>query len=373
MTATSHSDSMPSHSTVRVDNLATESPAAFDAERHLEARGIPIPFSSRPTVLRYLRRHETNLLVARDERAEPIALIAVASPASRAMPGHRTMRVEAVSDSLASDAGFALLREAQRLAQSRSTVLRLVVELECRSDASRASLAGELSKLGFEQIPCDRIPDRTLVTDLSLSEDAILAGFGRSTRQNVRAAAKHDLQLVALDDANYGPRMNTLLAESFSRTGGEVELVDWRAVLQLCAAAPNRSRLVGAFRGASRGPDDLVGFAWGLHHGDRVQYHTGASARIQGIRLPILYPVLWDLIVWGKQSGGTWFDFGGVTPGTAGSDDALGGISAFKRGFSKDEVASGQEWAFTPSPIRWRLAQQSSRLARWLRGLRKST
>jgi hypothetical protein len=161
--------------------------------------------------------------------------------------------------------------------------------------------------------------------------------------------------------------MNKLLAESFARTGGRSQSEDLATVIRLCAAIPDRSRVVGAFRGPSRSPEDLVGFAWGLHHGDRVQYHTGASARIPGVRLPILYPVLWDLITWGKRTGGTWFDLGGVTPGSSGSDDALGGISDFKRGFSKVEIALGQEWEFAPSPLLWRVAQQSSRVARWLR------
>jgi hypothetical protein len=351
----------------RLDVVAPDTSQASTAERELDARGAPIPLWSRPSVALHLAQRFVDFIIATDARGEYAGMLAARRSPTRALPGHQVMRVKAVGDSFASGVGMGMLEAAQRLASSRSRVLRLVVEIECREDEPRRLIGSALEKLGFHRIPCESISARTLAIDLAPDEEAILAGFGRSTRQNVRGAAKHDLQLVPLDDPGFARRMNDLLTESLSRTGAAAQTEDWPAVMRLCAALPERSRLIGVFRGSTRTPDDLVGFAWALHHGDRVQYHTGASARIPGVRLPILYPALWDLIQWARRSGGTWFDLGGVTAGSSGSDDALGGISDFKRGFSKVEVEVGQEWAFEPSPARWRLANLNARIARWIR------
>jgi lipid II:glycine glycyltransferase (peptidoglycan interpeptide bridge formation enzyme) len=81
--------------------------------------------------------------------------------------------------------------------------------------------------------------------------------------------------------------------------------------------------------------------------------------------------VIWELIRWSRATGARSFDFGGVTAGTAGSDDPLGGISDFKRGFCKNEVMVGQEWALDIRPLRWRLASMLSRAAHLARSKRR--
>ncbi|HEX6313210.1 MAG TPA: hypothetical protein VFZ73_00060 [Gemmatimonadaceae bacterium] len=175
------------------------------------------------------------------------------------------------------------------------------------------------------------------------------------------------MTVEVLDNPEYGPRMNALLVHALARTGGATQEEDWAAIMRLCADVPHRSRVVGLFAGESRAPDSLLGFAWGIHHGDRVEYHIGASARVPDVKIRILSPVLWDLITWGRRTGGQWFDLGGITPGSAGSEDPLGGISDFKRGFSKVETLLGEEFALEPSPFRWRLASLNSRAMSWVR------
>lgn len=344
-----------------------DSADARRAERELDMAGTPVPLTSRPGFQRHLGRPGALSLVALDATGRCLAMLTMSAAPTRALPGHHMLRIEAVGDSLATPVGVALLEEAARITRARARALRLVVEVECLVDTSRDYLGAALAGLGFHRTPCDRIPDRTIVIDLARDEEAVFAGFGKSTRQNIRAAPKQGLTVVSLDDPACGPRMNELLAQALSRTGGTVHAVDWASVMRLCAELPDRSRIAGVFRGSSRAPEDLVGYAWGLHHGDRVEYHTGASARLPDVKIRILCPVLWDLIRWGRRTGGRWFDLGGVTQGSAGSEDALGGISDFKRGFSREEVAIGQEWALDPSPLRWRLSTWVSRAAHWVR------
>lgn len=352
-----------------VVTLKATAPAALAAEREVDAAGFPLPLQARAAWGEALGSAADRILVARDHAGRAVAALGVQVTPTRALPGHQLARVESLGDAYACPSGRRLLAELARFTREAPRLVRTVVEVECRGAEARATLGAWLGELGFLRTAPERVSEHTLVIDLGPEEDQILAAFSRTTRQNIRTLAKHGAEVTPLTDPVLGGRMNALLAEVMVRTGGLATAVEWERVMRLCHALPHRSRLVGVFRGAGRAPGDLIGYVWGLHHGDRVEYHTGAAARLPGVRLPVLYPALWDLITWGRRSGGTWFDLGGVTPGTTGSSDPLGGISDFKRGFSKEELLLGQEWTLVPSPLKGKLAAWSSWLATWARRL----
>lgn len=326
-------------------------------------QGFALPLQSRLEWGELLGNRRQFQAIATAKNGECAAMVGIAVSPTRALPWHWIWRIETLGDAFDSAAGRQLIRGVVAEARRSWSLLKVLVELECRDPLARGSFGQLLAGEGFRRIPADRVPERTLAIDLAPSEDQIFASFSRSTRQNIRSAAKHGLEVAPIDDARYGARMNLLLEESLARTGAPAQVMDWGAIVQLCRQLPHRSRVVGVFRGSAREPADLVGFAWGLHHGERVEYHTGASARIPGVRLPILYPAIWDLVSWAKRSAGEWFDMGGVTAGTLGSSDALGGISDFKRGFTKDEIALGEEWEYAPHRWRARIAGWTSQLA----------
>ena len=80
----------------------------------------------------------------------------------------------------------------------------------------------------------------------------------------------------------------------------------------------------------------------------------------------VVHPLFWDLILWAKRGGATWFDLGGVTTGTTGSGDPVGGISDFKRLFSKHMAEVADDWVLEPRWLPARLAAVVSSGARWL-------
>jgi lipid II:glycine glycyltransferase (peptidoglycan interpeptide bridge formation enzyme) len=81
------------------------------------------------------------------------------------------------------------------------------------------------------------------------------------------------------------------------------------------------------------------------------------------VRIAIAYPLVWDLMRWTTELGGAWFDLGGVTLGRGGDpEDPLGGISDFKRFFSRDLAEVRQTWRLPPRTLRSWLAQTASRL-----------
>jgi lipid II:glycine glycyltransferase (peptidoglycan interpeptide bridge formation enzyme) len=79
-----------------------------------------------------------------------------------------------------------------------------------------------------------------------------------------------------------------------------------------------------------------------------------------------MYAVVWDLIRWAKENGARFFDFGGITVGSHGSNDPLGGISDFKRYFSERVVEVGAEWSFEPRPLQAYAARMVSSAAAFL-------
>jgi lipid II:glycine glycyltransferase (peptidoglycan interpeptide bridge formation enzyme) len=126
------------------------------------------------------------------------------------------------------------------------------------------------------------------------------------------------------------------------------------------------------FRTDATGPKALLAFAWSHHHGDHAHYDASGSTRNTDIKAPLAYALIWDLCLWAKQHGATWFDFGGITAGSAASGDAdpVGGISDFKRYFSKTVVSVGEEWMLEPRPLRAKLARSISRAISYVSGLR---
>ena len=110
---------------------------------------------------------------------------------------------------------------------------------------------------------------------------------------------------------------------------------------------------MGLFGHGKSEPDTLLAFAVGHNHGDHVQYSHAASTRdTGGLPLPLGYALAWHIICWGKDLGAEWFDFGGITQGSHDSGDRLGGISDFKRYFTKTVETVGDEWVLEVRPVR---------------------
>lgn len=358
----------------RVQIVDINDQLALQAEAVLDAAHFPLPLTSRVSWGGNLGDGAHKLAIAAHADGHVVAAIGLELTRTRALPGHHILRVHAFGDAYATAFGEALLTEIARYAALHGRVLRVVVELECRGESRRELLRRTLISLGFRQIRSERIPARTLAIDLTRNEEEIFASFSNSARQNIRQATKHKLEFLPLIDSAYITRMNALLAETFARTGREALDNDWGPIMVICREVPHRSRLIGVFQGPGRMPEELLAYGWCVHHGERAVYDTGASIRIPGMRIPLLYPALWDLITWAKREGAQWFDLGGVTLGTRAGDDALGRISEFKRRFSREEIALGEEWIYEPSVIRASVAHLASgafwRINKLYRGLK---
>ena len=177
---------------------------------------------------------------------------------------------------------------------------------------------------------------------------------------------KRPLALRPIHDPTWAPRMAAVHSETMGRTGGAGRGPDdFARSIRFAATHPDLSHLVGLFRTDATGPESLLGFAWGCRHGESVHYDAAACTRRSDLNVPMGYPLMWELITWARRQGAHWFDFGGITTGSHGTADRLGGISDFKRHFTETVVEVGGEWVLEPRPARAKMAGLVSAGAAW--------
>ncbi|MEQ1517350.1 MAG: GNAT family N-acetyltransferase [Usitatibacteraceae bacterium] len=209
---------------------------------------------------------------------------------------------------------------------------------------------------------------RTLLVDLRPEEAAVFANLGKTARQNIRVAGKRPVIVECAVDPSIAGRLSQLQAETWKRTGAQSRPIDWVSRIELSKAEPHLSRVCVLRRTDRKGSDAIIAYAWGCMHGQIAEYASAATAtdlrRAGEQSIPACYPLVWDLMRWGRRNGAEWFDLGGVTAGTQKSADPLGGISDFKRYFTQNEVEVGQQWELALLPARVAIAQAASTLAR---------
>lgn len=333
-------------------------------ERELLAAGAPLPLPQRAAWLEAFGPAGARFVAVRDARGRCVGGLAFEVAQSRALPGHRLLRVQRYAPHPDPAVERALLGALRDHARGDGRVLRVGVELLSLDAARRRGAEALLRELGFVPAPDPRCYTHTLLVDLRPDEAGILASFHGTGRRHIRAAAKAPVEVRLVTEERWADRLDALLREAMGRTGGYVGRHDWPARIAFSADHPAQSRLVGLFRTDAEGPASLIAFAWGLCHGDHAHYDAGGSTRSPGVKVPMAYPLLWDLMRWAKAGGASSFDLGGVTFGTQGDpDDALGGISDFKRYFSREVAEVGGEWTFEPRPALAKLARGIGMLA----------
>lgn len=286
---------------------------------------------------------------------------------SRVLPTHRILRVERFGSGVTPSAWGAALRALASVASRQPRVLRLHVELFALEQDRFERLNNLAREAGLLPSPTPRCYGTTALVDLQPSVAEVLASFHGTARRHIRGVEKHPVEVRIITEENLGPRMDTLLQETLARTGGAFEPRNWSAIIRFSRVRPDLSRIVGLFQTVAGDENTLLAYAWGCCHGDHVEYATAASTRATELKLPMAYPLAWDLMQWAREQGAMFFDFGGMTEGSHGSSDALGGISDFKRYFNGMTARVGEEWVLEPSPFASKAARIASRLANRLR------
>ncbi len=341
--------------------------ARLKLEKQLDHLGIALPLQARTAWLAAHPATQGWLFGLSDDTGDLGGGFGATLHRSRALPGHRIIRAERFGAGLRRGPMVRAAVEALVAAARRSpTALRLRVEIFSRNEELRGEIGDALRLAGLSRDARPRNYERTIAVDLTPPGEALLASIGRRARRAINSAGKFPIRLVPITDPALAPRMQVLLDETLQRTGGEPEAFDAPGSIRFAEANPGLARLVGLFHNEVAGEASLLAFAWSHFHGDHASYETAASTRATEAKIPLLYPLAWDLMLWARGLGATWFDFGGVTDGSNASDDPLGGISDFKRAFSETVVVVGEDWELELAPQRARLARLVSAASRWV-------
>lgn len=341
-----------------VEEVATDSSLRDSVEDSIVEAGLFIPMMYRAAAARAGAADASTLLVVRTPAGRCLGGLAISRRSTPLAPGHYVARIERLGGSLAPDAVAPAIAAAVEFVRRHPRILRLNAEMLSRDGLRREALGRALQQAGFMKAAEPNCYASTLAVDLTPETDAVFASFERSARRNIRATARHPVVVRVIDDIALADRIDGLVRAALARTGGVAPVRDWAAIIAFSLANPSLSRLVGFFRSDETGPDALVAFAWGRSHGDHVEYADSGSVRPPDLRVALSYALVWDLMLWAKGIGASWFDLGGVTRGTLDdATDRLGGISDFKRFFSSQVVDVGEEWVFTPRTARARAAR----------------
>ena len=250
-----------------------------------------------------------------------------------------------------------------RMAKSDHSVLRITVEVFSLEAELRQMTARALERSGFSRVHATRSYERTLLLDLSPSEEALFAGLHKNARQGVRNITRYPVRVTTVSSTELAPRLQQLADETRGRTGGSRREIDWESMIELSARAPQVSRLSMLQRTDSNSPESVLAFAWGCMHGKVAEYSESGSIRSPDMKISTSYALLWDLILWARRGGASYFDLGGITSGATHSDDPLGGISDFKRRFSQNELDVGEQFELVVRRRRASVAALVSRVA----------
>jgi hypothetical protein len=275
-----------------------------------------------------------------------------------ALPGHSVLRLERLGESVPKGAEPALVSAVHSLALRTPFVLQVAVELHDRDAVRRSRIAKALADAGYRRLNTVRTYERTLAIDLQRDDDSLLASFSTRARRELRRAGRYALSVIPIDDERFVGHLEAIHRETFSRTRAQARPEPWATIIAGSRRSPSRLRIFGAMLADGAAGPRLVAFARVLRHGTFAVYDTAGSTRLADRRVPLMYPVVWEVLRWARDSGAHWFDFGGVSSVMAeGSYDPVAGISEFKRNFGGEEMVVGENWQCDIAPVRQKIVQ----------------
>jgi peptidoglycan pentaglycine glycine transferase (the first glycine) len=212
----------------------------------------------------------------------------------------------------------------------------------------------ETWNLKLETSPHNIQPPRTIIVDLTGSEDEILARMKQKTRYNIRLAEKKGVTVRPWDDLSAFHDMMLMTGE---RDGFGVhsekyyhrayELLFAKGMCEILLAEYDRRPLAALFV---------------ARHGSRAYYLYGASTDQARNRMPT-YLLQWEAMKWAKARGSEEYDLWGVPDEDENTleanfesrHDGLWGVYRFKRGFGGQLKRAAQALDRVYNPLLYRV------------------
>lgn len=254
--------------------------------------------------------------------------------------------------------------EVDAICKARRAVF-LKVEPDLWEDASDLLLGGAPPR-GFCLSPHEIQPPRTLVIDLTGSEDQILGQMKQKTRYNIRLARRKGVVIRQTSDVETFHKLMEITAER--DTFGVHSLAYYQQAFDLFAPRGQCALLMAEFE--EQPLAGLMVFA----RGPRAWYFYGASSNDQRHLMPT-YLLQWKAMQWARTQGCSMYDLWGIPDEDQETleanflerSDGLWGVYRFKRGFGGDLRRALPAWDRVYNPLLyklylWRLGRQTDRL-----------
>ncbi len=203
--------------------------------------------------------------------------------------------------------------------------------------SSRLRSAGKASRGGFSFRKSEREvqPQHTLLLDLSLSEEDLLAQMKSKTRYNIRLAERKGVKVRFSQDATDVDAFLELSRGVSGRSGFSYHPDEYyRAILSELSNSSSVSAelAIAEFEGQPLAVHLMV------YAGDVATYAHGASSSEHRALMAPQY-LYWQTIRRAKEKGAKTYDFFGVAPPDANSDHPWAGVTRVKEGFGGSRVS----------------------------------
>jgi lipid II:glycine glycyltransferase (peptidoglycan interpeptide bridge formation enzyme) len=213
---------------------------------------------------------------------------------------------------------------------------------------------GDASHLKLETSPHNIQPPRTIIVDITGSEDKILARMKQKTRYNIRLAEKKGVTVRAWDDIESFHKMMLLTG---GRDGFGVHSLEYyRRAYELLHPKQMGEILVAEYEGKP------LAVLFVAQSGKRAYYLYGASTDEERNRMPT-YLLQWEAMKWAKARGCEEYDLWGVPDEEEATleanfekrHDGLWGVYRFKRGFGGELKRAVQAMDRVYNPLLYQL------------------
>ncbi len=197
-------------------------------------------------------------------------------------------------------------------------------------------------------------PPRTIIVDLSGTEDDILARMKQKTRYNIRLAAKKGITVRPWDDL---PAFHQMMLVTGGRDDFGVHSLEYyQRAFELFHPKGMAELLVAEYEGKPLAA--LMVFA----RGQRAWYMYGASNDEERNRMPT-YLLQWEAMRWARSKGAEEYDLWGVPDEDEKTleaqfterSDGLWGVYRFKRGFGGELKRAVQAMDRVYNPLLYKL------------------
>lgn len=182
--------------------------------------------------------------------------------------------------------------------------------------------------------------EHSLVLDITIPEEQILANMRKTTRYEIRRASKLGVTIEKTTD----PKSLIIFFDLYNKTAkrqGFVEHTSIQEEFSIFAAQNKALHIIGKVNNRP------IASAIILFEGKEAIYHHGAS---QISSVPASYLVQWEAIVEAKRRGMKTYNFWGIAP-TEDSHHPWYGLTQFKKGFGGQVRSFIHAYDF---PLSWR-------------------